>query len=70
MTFTEANIVEAHLRDLLAGAASTRPAQLSTGLARAGGKIAGLGLDRVAPAKPDFLSFQHPPVFSRGRQLQ
>ena len=35
MTFTEANTVEAHLRDLLAGAASARPAHISTGLARA-----------------------------------
>jgi len=50
MTFTEANTVEAHLRDLLAGAASARPAHISTGLARAGGKIAGLGWHYVAPA--------------------
>ena len=49
MTFNEANTVEAHLRDLLAGAASARPAQLSIGLARAGGKIAGLGWHYVAP---------------------
>jgi len=50
MSFTESNTVEAHLRDLLAGAASARPAQPSTGLARAGGKIAGLGWHYVAPA--------------------
>ena len=50
MTFTESNTVEAHLRDLLAGAASARPAQLSIGLARAGSKIAGLGWHYVAPA--------------------
>ena len=50
MTFTEANTVEAHLRDLLAGAASARPAQLSIGLARTGGKIAGLGWHYIAPA--------------------
>lgn len=50
MTFTEANTVEAHLRDLLAGAALARPAQLSIGLARAGGKIAGLGWHYLAPA--------------------
>ncbi|MDK8871743.1 HsdR family type I site-specific deoxyribonuclease [Paracoccus sp. SSJ] len=48
--FTEANTVEAHLRDLLAGAASARPAQLSIGLARTGGKIAGLGWHYVAAA--------------------
>lgn len=50
MTFNEANTVEAHLRDLLAGAASARPAQLSTGLTRSDGKIAGLGWHYVAPA--------------------
>jgi len=50
MTFTEANTVEAHLRDLLAGAASARPAQLSIGFARTGGKIAGLGWHYVPPA--------------------
>lgn len=50
MTFTESNTVEAHLRDLLAGAASARTAQLSLGLARTGGKIAGLGWHYVAPA--------------------
>jgi type I restriction enzyme R subunit len=36
MTFTEANTVEAHLRDLLAGVASARPAQPIIGLARSG----------------------------------
>jgi type I restriction enzyme R subunit len=50
MHFTEANTVEAHLRDLVAGATSLRPAQLSLGLARAGGKVAGLGWHYVAPA--------------------
>lgn len=50
MTFTEANTVEAHLRDLLAGTAAARPPQLSIGLARAGGKIAGLGWHYAAPA--------------------
>lgn len=50
MTFTESNTVEAHLRDLLAGAASARPAQLSIGLARTGGRIAGLGWHYVATA--------------------
>jgi type I restriction enzyme R subunit len=49
MTFTESNTVEAHLRDLLAGAALVRPAQLSSGLARASGKIAGLGWHYIAP---------------------
>lgn len=51
MTFTESNTIEAHLRDLLAGAASARPAQLSIGLARTGGRnVAGLGWHFVAPA--------------------
>ena len=50
MTFTEANTVEAHLRDLLAGAVSARPAQLSIGLARTSGRIAGLGWHYLAPA--------------------
>lgn len=50
MTFTEANTVEAHLRDLLAGAASARPVHPSIGLARPGGKIAGLGWHYVSPA--------------------
>src|SRR5690606_28209132 len=50
MTFTEANTVESHLRDLLAGAASARPAQLSIGLARTGGTIAGLGWHYVVPS--------------------
>jgi type I restriction enzyme R subunit len=36
MTFTESNTVEAHLRDLLASAASARPVQLSIGLASGG----------------------------------
>ncbi len=45
MTFTEANTVEAHLRDLLAGAASAGPMQFATGLARTGGGIAGFGLE-------------------------
>ncbi|MGO6690721.1 type I restriction endonuclease subunit R [Rhizobium johnstonii] len=48
--FTEANTVEAHLRDLLAGAVSARPSQLSLGLARIAGKIAGSGWHYVAPA--------------------
>lgn len=50
MSFTESNTVEAHLRDLLAGQASARLAQLSPGLARTGGKIAGLGWHYVGPA--------------------
>jgi len=36
MTLTEANIVEAHLRDLLAGAFFARPAKVSIGLASGG----------------------------------
>lgn len=50
MKFNESNTVEAHLRDLLGGAASARPAQLSIGFARTGGRIAGLGWHYVAPA--------------------
>lgn len=48
--FNESNTVEAHLCDLLAGAASARPVQLASGLARTGGKKAGLGWHYVAPA--------------------
>jgi type I restriction enzyme, R subunit len=36
VTFTEPNTAEAHLRNLLAGAASVRLAQLSIGLASGG----------------------------------
>ena len=50
MSFTEANTVEAQLRDLLAGVLSARPAQFSPGLARVGNNIAGLGWHYVAPA--------------------
>ncbi|RWQ45674.1 MAG: HsdR family type I site-specific deoxyribonuclease [Mesorhizobium sp.] len=50
MTFTESNTVEAYLRDLLAGPVPARPTLLSPGLARRGGKIAGLGWHYVAPA--------------------
>lgn len=50
MTFTEANTVEAHFRDLLCGAAAVRPAPLSFGLARSGGKITGLGWNYIGPA--------------------
>ncbi len=52
MSFTEANTVEAHLRDLLAGAGAgaAHPARLPPGLARADGKIVGLGWHYVAPA--------------------
>lgn len=50
MKFNEANTVEAHLRDLLAGTASARPTPFSPGLARVGGKIAGLGWHYFAPA--------------------
>lgn len=51
MNFTESNTVEAYLRDLLAGAASARPPQLSIGLARTGGRIAGLGWHYASPAE-------------------
>lgn len=48
--FNEANTVEAHLRDLLAGVTSSRPVHLSPGYARKAGKILGLGWYYVAPA--------------------
>lgn len=50
MKFNEANTVEAHFRDLLCGAAAVRPAPLSPGLARFGGKITGLGWHYIGPA--------------------
>src|SRR4051812_27693132 len=50
MPFTEANTVEAHLRDVLAGAPSARLAQISIGFARIGGKLTGLGWHYIAPA--------------------
>jgi type I restriction enzyme R subunit len=48
--FNEGNTVEAHLRDVLAGPSTLRPKEFSAGLARTGGKIAGLGWHYVAPA--------------------
>lgn len=70
MKFNEANTVEAHLRNLLPGAASVRPAQLSTGLARTGGRIAGLGWHSVAPAARDFYGFRLRSEVDRERQFQ
>ena len=49
MTFTESNTVEAHLRDLLAGATPGRPAQFAPGLARAGGRVEGRANRKPAP---------------------
>jgi hypothetical protein len=46
MTFTEAKIVEADLRDLFAGAASVRLAQLLPNLAQIIGKVTGHGWHR------------------------
>jgi type I restriction enzyme R subunit len=48
--FNEGNTVEAHLRDILAGLPTTRPREVSSGLARAGGRVSGLGWYYVAPA--------------------
>jgi type I restriction enzyme R subunit len=48
--FNESNTVEAHLRDLLCGAVALRPAPLSLGLARSGGRIIGLGWHYIGPA--------------------
>nr|WP_283812595.1 HsdR family type I site-specific deoxyribonuclease [Bradyrhizobium aeschynomenes] len=49
-SFNEGNTVEAHLRDILAGLPTTRPREISSGLARAGGRLSGLGWHYVAPA--------------------
>jgi type I restriction enzyme R subunit len=68
LTFTEANTVESHLRDLLAGAASARPAQPAIGLARIGGRIAGIGWPYVAPVERGFLGLRLKLIVSRGRQ--
>lgn len=47
--FNESNTVEAHIRDVLAGPPTKRPEELVTGLARAAGRISGLGWHYVAP---------------------
>ncbi|WP_156348157.1 HsdR family type I site-specific deoxyribonuclease [Sphingomonas sp. Leaf34] len=47
--FNEGNTVEAHLCDILVGRSSFRPKDLSAGLARSGGKVAGLGWHYVSP---------------------
>lgn len=69
MTFTEANTVEAHLRDLLAGAVSARPAELSAGLARTGGRIAGVGWHYVATRDLHLLGVRSSSVSSCGRHI-
>jgi type I restriction enzyme R subunit len=46
MTFNEPNTVEAHLRDLLEGAASTRLAPMATGLVCGGNQLVGTGCFR------------------------
>lgn len=48
MTFNEANTVEAFIRDRLTG--TTSPATVTSGLARQGGAISGLGWHFVGPA--------------------
>ena len=48
--FNESNTVEAHLCHILAGARSNRPHEFTPGLARAHGKISGLGWHYVVPA--------------------
>lgn len=70
MKFNESNTVEAHLRDLLAGAAATRPAQLAPGPAHVGGRIAGLCSDYVAPGERDFFGSRLRSAVGGGRQLQ
>ena len=47
MTFNEANTVEAFIRDRLAGVSG--PPTVSTGLARQGGRVSGLGWHLVGP---------------------
>ena len=69
MTFTEANTVEAHLRDLLAGAASARQVPLATGLASMCGKIAGLGWHYVAPADFPLFGVRASSVTGFGKQM-
>ena len=49
-SFNEGNTVEAHLRDVLAGPSTLRPREFSAGLARAGGRIAGLGWHYIPSA--------------------
>ena len=49
-SFNEGNTVETHLRDSLSGPPATRPREFSSGLARAGGRLSGLGWYYVAPA--------------------
>lgn len=49
-SFNEGNTVEAHLRDILAGLPTTRPEEVSAGLARAGGRLSGLGWQFIGPA--------------------
>jgi len=70
MIFTESNTVEAHLRDLLAGPASARLAQLSIGLARTGSRIVGLGWHYVAHFERGFLGLRPKLIVSRGGHLQ
>lgn len=48
--FNEGNTVEAHLCDILVGRLTLRPRDFSAGLARSGGKVAGLGWHYVSPA--------------------
>ena len=49
MTFNEANTVEAFIRDRLTG--TSGPTTVTTGLARQGGKISGLGWHFVGPTE-------------------
>lgn len=66
MKFNESNIVEARLRDVLAGAATARPAQPSRGLAR---RIAGLGWHYIAPADLPLFGVRSSSVTGFGRHL-
>lgn len=68
MSFNESDTVEAHLSDFL-GPASVRPAQLSPGLARIGGRIAGVDRCSIAPAHVYLLGVQFRSGAYFGKQI-
>ncbi len=70
MSFNGSNMVETHLRNLLADAASARLAQLFISPARTGSRIAGLGWHYIAPAEHYLFCFRLGSTVGRGRQLQ
>lgn len=70
MTFTDSNTVKAHLRNLVAGAASVRSVQLSHGLVRTDNRIADFGWKHVAPADPHISSARFGSASGRAGQMQ